>query len=213
MMLNTPHIDWFALATILVLLGASFVSLLGAVLVRAPSRRRSRAIVSSLGFLGGLVASIWLYVDSAARPHGRLGRLLPRPLDRARADHPLRRRPRDDARLAGSTSRLERGDPTRDDHIAEFFALLLASAAGMAFFVGSANLMVLFLSLEWFSIALYVMCAIDYDLEGSLEAGLKYLDRRLVRLGRAPLRLGARVRRDGADLVRRHRLGDRRRRA
>src|SRR5262249_11182054 len=39
----------------------------------------------------------------------------------------------------------------------------------------SANLMILFLSLEWFSIALYVMCAIDYDLEGSLEAGLKYL--------------------------------------
>jgi NADH-quinone oxidoreductase subunit N len=63
----------------------------------------------------------------------------------------------------------------RDDHVAEFFALLLASAAGMAFFVGAANLMTLFLSLEWFSIALYVMCAIDYDLEGSLEAGLKYL--------------------------------------
>ena len=45
----------------------------------------------------------------------------------------------------------------------------------MCFFVGSANLMVMFLSLEWFSIALYVMCAIDYDTEGSLEAGLKYL--------------------------------------
>src|SRR5262249_23100587 len=62
-----------------------------------------------------------------------------------------------------------------DDHIAEFFALLLASAAGMAFFVGAGNLMGLFLSLEWFSIALYVMCAIDYKQEGSLEAGLKYL--------------------------------------
>ncbi|HVS86107.1 MAG TPA: NADH-quinone oxidoreductase subunit N, partial [Gaiellaceae bacterium] len=58
---------------------------------------------------------------------------------------------------------------------AEFYALLLACTAGMAFFVGAANLMTLFLSLEWFSIALYVMCAIDYDLEGSLEAGLKYL--------------------------------------
>jgi NADH-quinone oxidoreductase subunit N len=61
------------------------------------------------------------------------------------------------------------------DHIAEFFALLLASTAGMAFFVGSANLMVMFLALEWFSIALYVMCAIEYDVEGALEAGLKYL--------------------------------------
>jgi NADH-quinone oxidoreductase subunit N len=45
----------------------------------------------------------------------------------------------------------------------------------MAFFAGSANLMVMFLALEWFSIALYVMCAIEYDVEGSLEAGLKYL--------------------------------------
>ena len=63
----------------------------------------------------------------------------------------------------------------RDEHISEFFSLLLASTAGMAFFVGSANLMVMFLALEWFSIALYVMCAIDYDVEGSLEAGLKYL--------------------------------------
>jgi NADH-quinone oxidoreductase subunit N len=35
--------------------------------------------------------------------------------------------------------------------------------------------MTLFLSLEWFSIALYVMCAIDYDREGSLESGFKYL--------------------------------------
>ena len=67
-------------------------------------------------------------------------------------------------------------DPSRrDDHIAEFFALLLAATAGMTFIVGAANLMGLFLSLEWFSIALYIMCAIDYDLEGSLEAGLKYL--------------------------------------
>src|SRR5579864_7617754 len=45
----------------------------------------------------------------------------------------------------------------------------------MTFFVGAANLMTMFLALEWFSIALYVMCAIDYDVEGSLEAGLKYL--------------------------------------
>ena len=35
--------------------------------------------------------------------------------------------------------------------------------------------MTMFLGLEWFSIALYIMCAIDIDLAGSLEAGLKYL--------------------------------------
>jgi NADH-quinone oxidoreductase subunit N len=35
--------------------------------------------------------------------------------------------------------------------------------------------MTLFLGLEWFSIALYVICAIDMELETSLESGLKYL--------------------------------------
>jgi len=37
--INTPHVDWFAISTILVLLGASFVALLGAVLVPASARR------------------------------------------------------------------------------------------------------------------------------------------------------------------------------
>ena len=35
--------------------------------------------------------------------------------------------------------------------------------------------MTLFLGLEWFSISLYILCAIDRELVGSLEAGLKYL--------------------------------------
>ncbi len=63
----------------------------------------------------------------------------------------------------------------RDEHIAEYFALLTAAGAGMAFFVQAASLMTLFLGLEWFSISLYVLTAIDIDLIGSLEAGLKYL--------------------------------------
>jgi hypothetical protein len=64
-MIHTPHVDWFAISTILVLLGASFVALLGAVLVPAGARRAFAASVSALGFAGGLVTSIWLYVASA----------------------------------------------------------------------------------------------------------------------------------------------------
>jgi NADH-quinone oxidoreductase subunit N len=45
----------------------------------------------------------------------------------------------------------------------------------MAFLVQAANLMTLFLGLEWFSVCLYVLCAIEIDIVGSLEAGLKYL--------------------------------------
>ena len=48
-------------------------------------------------------------------------------------------------------------------------------APGCCFFVGANNLMTLFLGLEWFSICLYILCAIDRDRLGGLEAALKYL--------------------------------------
>jgi NADH-quinone oxidoreductase subunit N len=62
-----------------------------------------------------------------------------------------------------------------DEHTAEYYALLAWAGAGMAFLASASTLMTLFLGLEWFSISLYILCAIDRDLAGSLEAGLKYL--------------------------------------
>jgi NADH-quinone oxidoreductase subunit N len=175
--LHTPHIDWFGLSPILALTGASFLALLCAVLVPRTARRLAAAGFSFAGFTAGLVLAVWLYVDSAdghtivagAFYRDRwtaLGEVILSAVGLATTLLGFEHMPG-----WGRNADLER----RDDHVAEFFALLLASAAGMAFFVGAANLMTLFLSLEWFSIALYVMCAIDYDLEGSLEAGLKYL--------------------------------------
>jgi NADH-quinone oxidoreductase subunit N len=175
--LHTPHIDWFGLGPIFALVGTSFFALLCAVLVPRALRRVAAASISAVGFTAGIVLSIWLYVDSA---HGHtivsgafyrdrwtaLGQVILCAVGLATTLLAVEHVPG-----WGRDSDLAR----RDDHVAEFFALLLASGAGMVFFVGAANLMVLFLSLEWFSIALYVMCAIDYDLEGSLEAGLKYL--------------------------------------
>jgi len=175
--LHTTHVDWFGLGTIFALIGASFLALLCAVLVPPALRRAAAFGVSVAGFTAGMVLSVWLYVESAdghtivsgAFYRDRwtaLGQIVLCGIGLATA-------------LVGFEHVPgwgQKADQTRrDDHIAEFFALLLASAAGMAFFVGAGNLMTLFLSLEWFSIALYVMCAIDYDLEGSLEAGLKYL--------------------------------------
>jgi NADH-quinone oxidoreductase subunit N len=168
-MISTPHVDWFAISTILVLVGASFLALLAAVLVPRPARRATGTAISTLGFVGGLVTSIWLYVDSADG-HRVISGTFYRDRWTMLAQITI-------CGIGVATSLLgaEHVSRVNDDHIAEFFSLLLASAAGMVFFVGSANLMVMFLSLEWFSIALYVMCAIDYDVEGSLEAGLKYL--------------------------------------
>ena len=168
-MIHTPHVDWFAISTILVLLGASFVALLGAVLVPAPARRAFAASVAALGFAGGLVTSIWLYVASA---NGHL--VVSGAFYRDRWTM-LSQIILCGVGLATTLVGAEQIARSRDELISEFFSLLLASTAGMAFFVGSANLMVMFLALEWFSIALYVLCAIDYDVEGSLEAGLKYL--------------------------------------
>ena len=93
--------------------------------------------------------------SAAGAPRDRARRLLPRPLDAL-------------AQIIicgiGLVDRARRvAEPVRDEHIGEFFALLLALGAGMAFFVAADNLMTMFLGLEWFSIALYVMCAIDYD--------------------------------------------------
>jgi NADH-quinone oxidoreductase subunit N len=175
--LHTTPVDWFGLGTIFVLIGASFLALLCAVLVPQAMRRVASASISAAGFTAGIVLSVWLYVESAdghtivagAFYRDRwtaLGQVILCGIGLATT-------------LVGHEHVPGWGRNTdqsrRDDHIAEFYALLLASAAGMTFFVGAGNLMTLFLSLEWFSIALYIMCAIDYDLEGSLEAGLKYL--------------------------------------
>ena len=138
-MIATPHVDWFAISTILVLLGASFIALLGAVLVPASARRAFALGVSVLGFAGGLLTSIWLYVDSAgghlviagAFYRDRwtmLGQIILCGIG-----------------LATSLVAAEHVAQPRGEHISEFFALLLASVAGMALFVGSGNLMVMFL--------------------------------------------------------------------
>ena len=63
----------------------------------------------------------------------------------------------------------------RRDHVGEYYALLAAAGGGMAFFVSAGNLMTLFLGLEWFSISLYILVALDTHRKESLEAGLKYL--------------------------------------
>src|SRR5215204_5220694 len=76
---------------------------------------------------------------------------------------------------AGALTVLLAWGDSRRDHVGEYYALLAAAGGGMVFFVTSTNLMTLFLGLEWFSIALYVLCAMDTHREASLEAGLKYL--------------------------------------
>ncbi len=162
-----PHVDWFALAPTLALLGASGVLLLMAVLVPRGARKPASAVVCALGFVAAFVLAILLADKS---PHG--GAII--------ADSIFRDRWAATASvlIAGCgvvAVAISYGERWREDHVGEYYALLAAAGAGMIFFVSAANLMTLFLGLEWFSICLYILCAIDYDLVGALEAGLKYL--------------------------------------
>src|SRR5256885_3793971 len=143
------------------------VALLAAVLVPRSIRKPFAAIICALGFLAAIVLAAILYSHSADA-HGVISDALRRDRVAALAQIIVAGA----GLLAVGVSYSER---TRGTHVAEYYALLAAAGAGMTFFVGANNLMTLFLSLEWFSISLYVLCAIDVEVEGSLEAGLKYL--------------------------------------
>ena len=188
-----PSLDWFALSPVLALLGASGIALLAAVLVPPRVRKPFAAAVAGLGFAGSLGAAVLVYVYS---PEGEsiIGAAVRRDrfaavaqiivagtgLIAAAIAYGERRERRSPGEPPGSPGTPSTGPLTRTggstaEHEAEFYALLAAAGAGMVFLVTADNLMTLFLGLEWFSIALYILCAIDVDVAGSLEAGLKYL--------------------------------------
>jgi NADH-quinone oxidoreductase subunit N len=165
--IDKPHVDWLALSPTLALLAASGLLLMTAVTVRRGARKQ---VAASLGFAGFVASFVLAIVLAAKSPHAQA----------IVHDSMFRDRWGSFAQvlIAGSGAvavLLSYRERWREEHVAEYYALLTAAAAGMAFFVQASNLMTLFLALEWFSIALYVLSAIDIDLIGSLEAGLKYL--------------------------------------
>jgi len=162
-----PHVDWFALAPTLSLLGATAVLLMVAVFTRRTVRKLVSAFVGFAGFVAAFVFAIVVGVKS---PHPEV------------LVHDAMYRDRWAALaqvlIAGSGAiavLLSYRERWREEYVAEYYALLTAAAAGMVFFVQAANLMTLFLALEWFSISLYILCAIAIEEVASLEAGLKYL--------------------------------------
>jgi NADH-quinone oxidoreductase subunit N len=166
-MIQRPHVDWFALAPVNALLLATGLALLCAVLVPRPWRRGVAASICALGYAAAFGFAIALYVRSA-HGHGVVA-------DAFRRDRLAELATMVVAGAGLLTVALSYRDRAREDHAAEYYSLLAAAGAGMAFFVAANNLMTLFLALEWFSISLYILCAIDRDRIGGLEAALKYL--------------------------------------
>jgi NADH-quinone oxidoreductase subunit N len=163
--IETPSVDWLALSPTLALLGASGVALLAAVLTPEWMRRGVAASVALLGFVLAAVLAGVVFAESAA-PETLLAESMVRDRLAALAQAILG--------VTGAVVVLAAWTERRRD-AGEYFALLTAAGAGMVFFVGAENLMTLFLGLEWFSLCLYVLVALDTDRETSLEAGLKYL--------------------------------------
>jgi len=165
--INTPSVDWFALSPSLVALGAAALCLLAAVLVPSWLLRPLAAFTCALGFVGAFVTASLVYWKS---PDAHL--IVADAVSRDRFAAVAQMIVMGSGLLAVGVSYSAR---MREDHIGEYYALLATAAGGMAFLVSATNLMTLFLGLEWFSVCLYVLCAIETDLVGSLEAGLKYL--------------------------------------
>ena len=165
-MIETPNVDWLALSPTLALLAVSALTLLGGVFYPRHAVRPFVVFVSVAGFATSAVLSAVVF-DRSAEGTSLIAESMTRDRFGAAAAFII-------AVVGICVVLLSWGDGRRD-HVGEYYALLAASAAGMVFFVSTENLMTLFLALEWFSIALYVLCALDTHRRESLEAGLKYL--------------------------------------
>jgi NADH-quinone oxidoreductase subunit N len=162
----TPHVDWLALSPVIALLGASALCLLSAVFVPARSQRGVAALlaISGFGVSGGLAVALYdrspvqALLISESMTRDRIAALMQIVLA-----------------VVGIAASLVSVDDRRRGNSGEFYSLITVAGAGMAFFLTAENLMTLFLGLEWFSIALYVLTAMEKNRKRSLEAGLKYL--------------------------------------
>jgi NADH-quinone oxidoreductase subunit N len=164
-MIDTPSVDWLALSPTIALLGAAGVALLS-VLLPGWMQKGVAATAAIVGFVVASVFAGFVFADSAT-PEVLLDGSLVRDQLAALAQVIL-------GVTGAAVVFASWGERRRANH-AEYYALLATAGAGMSFFVGADNLRTLFLGLEWFSLCLYVLVAVDTERETSLEAGLKYL--------------------------------------
>jgi NADH-quinone oxidoreductase subunit N len=164
--IETPQVDWLALAPTLALLAASGIALLIAVVLPAWMQRAAAAGVVFVGFaLAAIFAGV--VFEQTPEPEALLSESMSRDRLAALAAAVIA--------ITGAVVVLLSWAERRRDNHGEYYALLAAAGAGMVFFVGAENLMTMFLALEWFSLCLYVLVALDTDRATSLEAGLKYV--------------------------------------
>jgi NADH-quinone oxidoreductase subunit N len=162
---KAPTIDTAALSPLIALAGGSIVVLLVG-LLRPRFIRETIVPLLALGALGACLGlTIWQWHDNASIISGAL-----RVDDLALALTGL-------FVTSGALVVLLswRAIAPREAAHGEYYAMLLASVAGMVVLVEAQNLVTLFIGFELLSIPLYVLCATEMRRATSLEAGLKYL--------------------------------------
>jgi NADH-quinone oxidoreductase subunit N len=164
--IETPNVDWLALSPSVALLGASGVTLLATVVVPDWMRKGVAAAVAFAGFVAAAILAGVVF-DETPTPEVLLSGSMARDELAAFAQVLLA--------VTGAVVVFVSWAERRRDNHGEYYALLTAAGAGMTFFVSAENLMTLFLGLEWFSLCLYILVALDTERAASLEAGLKYL--------------------------------------
>lgn len=163
-MINPPNINWWAIAPELVLAAGCMIVLLAG--IGSGARSRTAAIWLTLATL---VAAAGVTIGHFNTSY--LG-ALQQQIDVDRLTNLGRLLAIGGAMAAVLLSWRARAD---DHRHGEHHALILAATCGMGLFAASGSLVTMFVGLELFSIALYVLCALEAERVTSLEAGLKYL--------------------------------------
>jgi NADH-quinone oxidoreductase subunit N len=165
--IRTPSIDWLTLAPSLALLAATIAALMSAVLVPERWRKNVSWAFCLAGYAGAFAAAALLF-ERSGKAHAVIASSLFRDRYGALAAMVV-------AGVGLLTALVYYGERSATDRFGERFALLASAGGGMIFFAQSANLLTLFLGLEWMSISLYVLCALERERSEAIEAGFKYL--------------------------------------
>ncbi len=163
-MIHAPSVDWYAIAPEMVLIIGAFALLI----IAAFAKSYERGLGLILG-IGTLVVSTAFAISAWGKaPVLTMA-------DAFRVDDLTELVRIVVAIMAVLVLLLSVGWARYREHGSEFTALLLLACAGMGIVAGSTSFVTLFVGLELFSLALYVLCAFDGKSRASLEAGFKYL--------------------------------------
>src|SRR5437016_706579 len=155
-----------AMPETVVLVAALAVLFVDLGIMRSAEGKFRRVVAAAFSGTGCLVAIFWMFqVDQVSRPELLSGMLVVDPLTQLVKQALL---------VLTVATGLVSLDSRFTDHVGEYFALLLLATVGMMFLVSSENLLMIFISLELTSLALYILTAFNKRNPSSAEAALKY---------------------------------------